>query len=176
MKADIKETIRKLFGQIKNTKVLLIIFIIGVALVMLPTGNSGNKEKSEVNTSDYSTYKKELEEDLKRIVAKIKDAGSVDVMITLEDDGDTQFATDENVSFSENGEEKTTSRESVHVFSEKKSDGDSPLIEKKTYPKISGVLICADGAKNPQVKSNIISAVEALLGVKSHRVAVMERK
>ena len=176
MKADIKETVQKLFGQIKNTKVLLIIFIIGVALIMLPSEKSDNKEKSQTNTPDYSTYKEELEEDLKRIVAKIKDAGSVDVMITLEDDGNTQFATDNSMSYSEKGEEKTTNQESVHVFSEKKSDGDSPLIEKKTYPKISGVLICADGAKNPQVKSNIISAVEALLGVKSHRVAVMERK
>lgn len=176
MKMDLKETIQKFFGQIKNTKLLVIIFIIGVALILFP---SGNKEKSEKNvdvSQDYSTYKTDLEGDLEKIIAKIKGAGKVDVMITLEDDGDTSFAIDENVSVSENGDQTSKSAEKVHVFSSESSKAEIPIITKKTYPKISGVLICASGAKNSEVKNNIIKATEALLGVKTHRIEVLERK
>lgn len=176
MKIDLKETIQKIFGQIKNTKVLAIIFIIGIVLVMFPSGNDTKKTKEEKNVQDYSSYKTELEEDLQKIIAKIKGAGKVDVMVTLEDDGDTKFATDENVSFSENGEQTTKSAEKVHVFSSESSKAEVPIITKKTYPKISGVLICAQGAQNSGVKNNIIKAAEALLGVKSHRIEVLERK
>ena len=57
----------------------------------------------------------------------------------------------------------------------KSSNEETPLIIRQTEPEISGVLICADGAANPQVKSNIISAVSALLGIKTHRIEVLER-
>ena len=176
MKIDLKETIQKFFGQIKNTKILVIIFIIGVVLIMFPSGNKEKSEKDVEVSQDYSTYKNDLEEDLKHILAKIKGAGRVDVMITLEDDGNTTFATDENVNFSENSDQTSKSAEKVHVFSSQSSKAEVPIITKKTYPKISGVLICASGAKNPQVKNNIIKAAEALLGVKTHRIEVLERK
>ena len=176
MKVDFKETIQKFLGQIKNTKILVIIFIIGVMMILIPSGNSTEKTKDVKTEQDYSSYKTDLEDDLQKIIAKIKGAGKVNVMITLEDDGNTTFATDENVSFSENGDQTSKSAEKVHVFSSESSKAEVPIITKKTYPKISGVLICASGAENPDVKNNITKATEALLGVKTHRIEVLERK
>ncbi len=43
MKMDFK----KLFGQIKNTKVLVIIFIVGIALLLLPAGQSSEKKRNK---------------------------------------------------------------------------------------------------------------------------------
>lgn len=167
MKINFKELYLKYFGQIMNTKTLLIIFIVGMGLLLLPTNES--PEQKQIENTQYHS-KEETEAELCAILSKIKGAGKVDVMITLEDNGATHYAQDEQ-SRSGNSE-KTT--EKNHVFS-KKSSTEEPLIIRRTEPKISGILVCAEGAGNPQVKSNIISAASALLGIKSHRIEVLER-
>lgn len=167
MKFDFKEQFLKIFGQIMNTKTLVIIFIIGMILLIMPSGKT-SESKEIHNTIDVS--KESIEEELEGIISKINGVGRVDVMVTLEDKGVTYYAQDEQIKKDENN--KTT--EKSHVFS-KKSSTEEPLIIKKTEPKISGILVCAEGAENPQVKSNIISAASALLGIKSHRIEVLER-
>lgn len=172
MKIDYK----KLLGQIKNTKVLLIIFIVGIVLIMFPSSEKNSTEGHMEEKQDFSMYQKELEKDLTYILSRIKGAGKVDVMITLEDGGNTFFAQDESRSYDENGDETSETVDATHVLKSEKNNGEAPLITKKTYPKISGVLICAKGAANPQIKNSIITAAQALLGVKSHRIEVLERK
>jgi len=171
MKIDLK----KLFGQIKNTKALIIIFIVGIVLLMLPTGNS-EKTKEIAETDEFLKYQDELEQDLENIISKIKGVGSVDVMVTLEDSGNTYFAKDESENLTETDSETNKSKELTHVLKGEGSSEESPLITKKTYPLVSGVLICAKGAENVQIKNNIIKAAQALLGVKTHRIEVLERK
>ena len=87
--------LKKFFGQIMNTKILVIIFIVGIGLMMLPSG--GTKEKKEVVEQQISgtAYKEEIEKQLKSILSSVKGAGNVEVMVTLEDDGQTIFAADE---------------------------------------------------------------------------------
>lgn len=41
-------------------------------------------------------------------------------------------------------------------------------------PKIEGALILAGGASNATVKTNIIQAVEALTGLASHKIQVLQ--
>ena len=171
MKPDFK----KLFGQIKNTKTLVIIFIVGIALLMLPAGSK--TEKKEVKNDDaFLKYKEELRTDLKEIISKIKGVGAVDVMVTLEDSGDTYYAKDESENLTKTDSETNKSKDLTHVLKGEGSSSEAPLITKKMYPSISGVLICAEGAGDLNVKNNIIKAAEALLGVKSHRIEVLERK
>ena len=41
-------------------------------------------------------------------------------------------------------------------------------------PKIEGAIITAKGVKNSDAKSNIISAVEAVTGLATHKIQVFE--
>ena len=41
-------------------------------------------------------------------------------------------------------------------------------------PKMEGALIVAEGANNASVKANIIQAVEALTGLATHKIQVLE--
>ena len=41
-------------------------------------------------------------------------------------------------------------------------------------PTVEGAIITAEGAENPEIKSNIISAVEAVTGAQSHKIQVFE--
>ncbi len=164
---NVKETLKRYFGQITNTKTLIIILIVGVALVMLPTGE---KAPAKENKIDENTYKITIENDLKEILQNIKGAGKIDVMITLSDNGNTLYATDEKV----NTDDTSKTQEKNHVLTDE-GNTNHALIIKKTEPQIAGVLVCAEGAGNIEVKQNIISAVSALLGIKSHRIEVLER-
>ena len=117
---------------------------------------------------------------MKQIVENYK-AGLVDkdgeeIVTPQYDSIDWYFAVDENASYTKGDAEEARSSEITHVFKNDSEVGELPLITKQTYPQISGVLICAEGANSPQVKNNIVIAVEALLGVKSHRIEVLERK
>ncbi len=171
MKMDFK----KLFGQIKNTKVLCIIFIVGIVMLLLPTGNTKKPQNEPVVDTSFSEYRQEMEKNLTSIISKIKGVGRVSVMITFTDEGSTYFAKNENTSYMQGENETTRTNDSSYVLKSESQSKESPLITKKTSPEISGVLICAKGAENPQIKNNIKMAVEALLGVKSHRIEVLER-
>lgn len=171
MKMDFK----KLFGQIKNTKVLFIIFIVGTVLLLLPAGQSS--EKSEKKNEDvFLNYKTELEQDLKSIISKIKGVGAVDVMVTLQDSGFVNYAKNESENSTKTDSETQKSKDLTHVLKGEGSSKETALITKMSCPSVSGVLICASGAENPQIKNDIIKATQALLGLKSHRIEVLERK
>lgn len=43
-------------------------------------------------------------------------------------------------------------------------------------PEIKGAVVVAKGAKNANVKSNIMQAVEAATGLPSHKIQVLEMK
>ena len=51
-----------------------------------------------------------------------------------------------------------------------------PITEKVVMPKMEGALIVAEGANNAEVKTNLIQAVEALTGLATHKIQVLEMK
>lgn len=56
-------------------------------------------------------------------------------------------------------------------------DGESkPITEKVVMPVIEGAIITAQGASNSNVKTSIISAVEAVTGLAVHKIQVFEMK
>ncbi len=168
--------LKKFFGQIMNTKILVIIFIVGIGLMMLPGG--GAKEKKEVVEQQINgtAYKEEIEKQLKSILSSVKGAGNVEVMVTLEDDGQTFFAADEKSDSQIKDGAKQNTGEKTFVLKNDAGGGESPVVIRKNRPAVSGVLVLASGAKNAEVKNEILNAVRAVLGVKAHRIEVLERK
>ena len=52
-------------------------------------------------------------------------------------------------------------------------DGSSvPMTQTIVSPKVEGVIVTAEGANDVSVKTNIISAVEAVTGVPTHKIQV----
>ena len=52
--------------------------------------------------------------------------------------------------------------------------GNKPITEKVVMPVIEGAIITAQGAGNANVKSSIVSAVEAVTGLAVHKIQVFE--
>ncbi len=169
MKVSLK-TLMKKYGQNRHTGLLALIFIVGIGLLLLPSGKQ--EPQKEPATDSAHAYRERVEKQLSDMLSSVKNVGKAQVMITFQDEGQTFFAEDEEET--RDGEKRDFS--AAHVLKNDGSGTESPLVEKKTVPEVAGVLVVAPGAENPQVKAEIVSAVRAVLGVKSHRIEVLEKK
>ena len=72
---------------------------------------------------------------------------------------------------SKNVTETESKKEIVYTDENGKS---KPITEKVIMPVIEGAIITAQGASNANVKTSIVSAVEAITGLAVHKIQVFE--
>ena len=68
--------------------------------------------------------------------------------------------------------EETDSQKEV-VYQEENGKK-TPIVQKMVEPKIEGAIITSKGASDINVKTNIIQAVEAVTGLPTHKICVLE--
>ncbi|MDI3519380.1 MAG: stage sporulation protein [Caldanaerobacter sp.] len=181
---------------LKDNKKLLenltVIFLIGLILLIgastfskpRPSNESDNKELvlAEKQNEDYA---KRLERDLKSILSKIEGVGNVEVLITLNSDEEVVAAMDVVQSSTTTNEKDSngTVREVVQTESNNKivtsqnlSGQNAPIVLKRLMPEIRGVIVVADGAKDPRLRYEISSAVQTALGIPAYKVKVISSK
>ena len=159
-------------------------------VVALPTGERKEKEAEEQagkeqtvqDTALKNDYVQELEVKLKDTLSKINGAGQVEVMITLEDTGESVVEKDqtkETSDLKESDQEGGTRREQnvqttqATVYGET-GDEKMPFIGKEMTPRVSGVLVVAQGGEDTVVKQNISEAVMALFQIDVNRIKVVK--
>ena len=166
------------FNKLKTIKhIEFLIAIIFVAIILLiyfssgVTSNPGTEEKSNTEFSSVIEYSKEMEDKIKNVLSKIKDAGEVSVMINCESGYELKIAyTTETIKKIENSVPvETTVQTPVMVTNNGKT---SPVILEYISPKIKNVIIVASGAENTNVKLELIRAVESLLNVPTTAIQV----
>lgn len=160
--------------KIGNVKVLLIILAFLILAVIVINNTSGKTTSKDVSNSKYTTsldYIAQIEEKLMNVVQGIKGAGKTKVMISI--------SSSPELSVAENIEEKTvttsgnsTTTVTTEPIIVRQNGEDSPLILKETLPKICGVIVVSEGAKDIKVKMDIMLAVSTALGVNSNIVEV----
>nr|WP_317356527.1 hypothetical protein [uncultured Tyzzerella sp.] len=181
--------IRKLFEDKKNFYNIIVAIFLGILLIAF-SGNFFNSNKNEPNNIDYkgqsinannNTYETQLESRLKMILSQVEGVGDVDVMITLEN-GKEIVTKDDSLRENSKTNEEALNGDKREIFSDKeqystvKINGDEPLVLKEINPKISGVLIVAQGGGNVEIKNMLIKATNSLLGVELHKIEVLEMK
>ena len=96
-------------------------------------------------------------------------------VIPLTNDNYTEKQTEE--SDTSGGNRKITENsKSSEIIYEENNGQKKTMTQKVIMPKIEGALILAQGAENSSVKTNMIQAVEALTGLPSHKIQVMDMK
>ena len=68
-------------------------------------------------------------------------------------------------------EQTDTNKEIIY---EEKGGEKTPITQKVVMPKIEGAIITAEGAGNPNIKTNIIGAVSAATGLGTYKIQVFE--
>ncbi|MFY9485881.1 MAG: stage III sporulation protein AG, partial [Bacillota bacterium] len=137
---------------------------------------------TEIGASDYVS---DLESSLERAISQMRGIGSVSVVVTLETDRQTIYATSSSndteriEEHDSSGGVRTTQRSTTTTepIVVRKSGGNEELVMVGVEPpKVRGVLVVAEGASTPEVRLEIAQAVSSALGVALHRVAVVEKE
>ena len=173
-------------------------FFIGILIITLILMKSiwkGNTEKSKLDEKENYTDEvlaiennnqknNEIENKLEDILSSIKNVGKVNVFINysestsvipLYDESTTTSTTTEGDSSGGTRNTVETENQKEVVFTEKSGLKD-PVIQKTLMPIIEGAIVTAEGASNASVKTDIISAVQAVTGLSIDRIQVFEMK
>lgn len=177
--------------KIENLVALIIVLIITIILInyILKSDNkkeikdnklantvlASNEFKDENNNND-------MQKQLEIILSTIKGVGKVNVYISYSESSKTIAMYDEKTTTSSTEEtdssgglRNTTSTQVQKdvIFSEK--DGSQvPMTQKIIMPTIEGAIITAQGAKNANVKTNIVNAVKSATGLSIDKIQVFE--
>ena len=179
----------------KIENIVFLIIILVVTLIIINTiwrDDGGNKETNQnTNTSSKEILadenqnnetKTELEGKLEKILGTIKNVGKVNVLINyaessslvpLYNESTTTSSTEEGDSSGGTRNVTETETKKDIVFSES-SGSKEPITQKKIMPTIQGAIITAEGAKDVNVKTDIINAVCAVTGLSIDTVQVFE--
>lgn len=191
------ETKEKIFGN-KIIANFLIVFLVGILILVASsffksTGNSGkslsvnsNPEIKEENIQNNKNSEEEedLKFDLKNILQQTEGVGRVEVMIYFES-GEEQvpaFNVNDSTNLTEEvdnegGTRKTTQKNNgTSVVITNDGNQTKPLIIKKNKPKITGVLVVAEGAENKVTEYRIRKAVTNLFNIPDNKVNVYPMK
>ena len=183
--------------RIENLVVFLIILVVTIIAVNLIW--SGDKSKEKTQTSDpnkklatasqskettVENGQEDLTKQLENILAHMEGVGKVKVLITYSQTSQNVPMYNEETS-QKDTEEKDTgggTRKVVEtevkrdVIYEEASGQKTPITQSVVSPKIEGAIVTAEGAGNANTKTNIIQAVEAVTGIATHKIQVIEMK
>lgn len=177
--------------QIENIVVFIIILIITVLIInsMWSSEDKGSRENTQdtskvlaQTTSANTTGQDDLESKLEDILESINGVGKVNVLIkysetstvvAMYNETTSESTTKENDGDGGSKDVKETESKKEIVYTDENGKSE-PITEKVVMPVIEGAIITAEGAGNANVKSSIVSAVEAVTGLAVHKIQVFE--
>ncbi len=191
-------SLHKLTLSKKTVVNLVVLLCIGITFILvadfykdLKTENSlfptkqtdASEQTIDENDASSGIYVKDMEKQLAVILSKIQNAGKVSVMITLKGSSEIIPAKDEAVSDKVTNEKDTeggtrtinelNTNDKV-VFQNIQGGLSKPLIVKEINPEIKGVIVVAEGARDPRVKLRLSQAVQTVLDIPAYRITVYE--
>ena len=188
---DIKKlfTILKLDRNKPNWNYLILILLLVLSYIVIDNlgGDNDSATVSSANEVVYTStnsYEEEQRKELQSILSKMKGVGEVDVMIYFES-GEEQIPATENNNSNTYTEEtdnqggKRTNNQSsdgTSVVMQNQGSGSSPFILKVNKPRITGVVVIAEGAEDTLIKYDIENAVSKLYDLNLDKVYVYPMK
>lgn len=150
---------------------LLIMVLVGLllAVIAIPTKKEDQTEVSEdlMDTEEtLSDYESRMERKLEEALGSVAGVGKVQVMLTFEGSGEKTVEKDMTVE-TERSQEET-------VYEEQGSSTRTPYVTFESNPKVTGVLVIAQGGGNSRIKEEILEAAQALFGVEAHKIKIMK--
>ena len=174
----------KKIKQVKHIGLIITIIFILILLVILfgnfdflnfPKSNVTASQNSVYTYTSSTEYASIMEQKLKTLISKIKGAGNVDVMITLESGTNLMLASNDQTQNVSSGGSITTTVSASPIILDQNGDS-SPLVVGEVLPKIKGVVVVSSGADNISVRLNIFNAVQTLLDLKDTQIQILVGK
>lgn len=149
---------------LKQYRYVVLLLMLGVLLMLLPKKQETEPEAPVSVPESVDS----LEEDLARILTRIRGAGRVEVLLTEYAGSETLYQTDADRT-------ADSLREDTVVISDRES-GESGLVRQVIPPRYMGAVVVCQGGDNPAVKLAILEAVSRATGLKSNQISVLKMK
>ena len=161
--------------RIKHLDIILtILFIAIILLIYFSTSAPNNAVQNKENTiaqtqlTEFDEYAASLTNQLESVISRVDGAGQAKVLLYFKEGIKTEIAY--------KIEEKTTSDGTVVQTQSPilitKQGLEEPIILQKIMPKPSSVVVVASGAKDTNVKLNILRLVEATLKLDASSIEI----
>ncbi len=169
----------------KTDWVLILLTGVLLLVITMPTSDSKTTKKQQENATGQmetvsneqtADYRKELEQELSRMLQNMKGIGKVEVMITLQDTGEKVIEKDVNTTVRQESAKETEKQTQENSIYQKEGDTSIPYVSKERKPAVEGVLIVAQGGGSAAMQEQITRAVLALFSVEAHKIVIVEMK
>ena len=178
----------KKLKSIKNIEIIVAVIIIAV-MILIYLGSLGSKTpdissnktpNSEIQYTSAIQYAKDLEQKLENTLSKLQGAGQVNVVVTLQSSSELIISkTVETTKKTESVTNKgvTTKTENIEIVEKPiiidGKNGEEPIVLLEVMPKIAGVVVVCEGAKDVNVKLNILKAIQALITIPNGNIEIL---
>ena len=170
------EGVRRIWDKYKF---VALVALAGAVLLLWPGGDGKTAERASPQAAALveaelqqemvqSLSKQEMED----ILGRIQGVGEVQVLLTVESDGERQLAQDSELSYSgSTAAPEDYSRSSQTVLVDDGS-AEAPVVTRTVYPTYRGALVVCQGGDRADVKLAVTEAVAALTGLSADRITV----
>lgn len=166
---NIGDRLRQTLGKYKHAAVVV---LIGLGLMLLPTGGGGNKEPSEPIAQEQPICIPDLEARLEEILESISGAGDVKVLLTERSGQEIIYQTDDQSDQADASSRQTNTT----VIVENADNTNTGLIRRTDSPVYQGAVVVCQGGDNPQVRLAIVEAVQCATGLGTNQISVVKMK
>lgn len=163
--------------KIKHLDIILTVLFIAIILLIYfsTTGlfntNDDVEQDTQLNTgqvSDFEAYSKDLTSKLEELIGALDGAGQTKVMLYFEEGITTEIAYTTEIKTLSDGTQVEV-KSPVLITNDGKEE---PIILQEIMPKPVSIVIVASGAKNTNVKLEIIRLVQAMFELSTSKIEV----
>ncbi len=198
MSEETQNYMEKIFNDKKKFYLMIGALVLGVLLMLFGSISKNKNHNNNIVTNNEITKKSTVENDelsdiaraeqmlevrLVKILSKINGAGNVSVTVFLEESLEYEYAI--NVSTTEKNIDENDRNGGTRITDEYIEDGtlvlvrtaaneEKPVVVKEIKPRIQGILVVAEGAKNPLVKEKMTRALQTLLNISPAKISVLQ--
>ena len=181
----------KMMKMISSDKMLIglvALIAVGMSFIYLGKGpetpaQSIQAKSGSTTTSTTSTkigaLEKELENKLQANILLMEGVGKVQVSVSFATGLKSEYARNDNVTknTSKETDKAGGTRETTQVTENNQvvmpNGSSQPVMVMEDRPEVAGVLVIAEGARDPKVREGIHTAVQTLLNIPSARITVV---
>ena len=168
---DGKRKLTAPLAVLNKYKYVLLVAALGALLLLWPAGQkTADASPAESSSTGDRVDLAQTEAAMEEILGKISGVGRVDVMLTLQSGGERVLAQDSSLRYSGNVQTPDSYERSTQPV----TDAGGVVVTQETYPQYRGALVVCEGGGSDAVRLQVVSAVSALTGLGSDRIAVVK--
>ena len=165
--------LEKWTGLLKKYRLAALVVLLGVVLMLLPTGGKTQTSGDGGETLWETFSLEETEKRMAEVLGSVEGVGKVRVMLTLRSGETLSLAEDSSSALGSGGDVRQDSQ----VLTVNRGSGrQEVVVTKRMYPTYQGAVVVCQGAGNSRVRLQVMETVAVLTGLSSERISVVQWK